>query len=167
MKFWPLAVLLLCSGCAQLSKFLPESGVGNPVVEEVAVSGSNAIDALWPERSVSELLLDRMSLCQRPEAGVATAAPKPKAESIEVQLDAMLLASCQPDASPGQLNRLLADLGRAGTWPREYVALFDLLLSSQKAYGVVEKMYRDLRDEHEETIRGLGEIEADIELQSK
>lgn len=162
MRFWLLAALLMLSACAEMSHLWQQGERRDPVVEEVAVTGSGAADALWPERSVGQLLLDRQVLCQADPAP-----PAPGGKGIEAQLDALLLATCRPDATPGLLNQLIADLSKAGTWPAEYAGFFDLLLAGQKAYGLVEKMYNDLKVEHEETIRGLGEIEADLELQGK
>jgi hypothetical protein len=71
------------------------------------------------------------------------------------------------------LNQLLADLTAEGTWPEEYAAFFDLMIAGQRAYASVEKVYvdlekayGDLKHEHEKTIQGLSEIEAQIEMQT-
>lgn len=167
MKLWLLGAVAFCSGCVAWPYPLQRPSPVAPVVEEVPVRDHSGSDFLVPKRSVDELLVARLDLCQHPAKAASQAEQPAPAADIEAKLDALLLASCRPEATPGLLSQLIADLTKAGTWPKEYAGFFDLLLANQKAYAVVEKMYTDLKTEHEATIQGLGEIEADIELQTK
>ena len=167
MKKWLLVLGLVTTGC---SSPLINSNLPTPPRKIEVREG-----VLQPERSVNQLLIERLALCNDPPANqevylnrvVARAAPsRPGNRGDEEKLNALLLASCKPARTPGVLNQLLADLTAAGTWPEEYAAFFDLLIAGQRAYATVEKVYMDLKQEHEKTIQGLSEIEAQIELQS-
>lgn len=168
MKNWMLLLSLLAGGCstqAILPKRFPAAPP--PVAAREGV--------LQPQRTIHELLVERLALCSNPPADqeaylnqVVVRGPvrSGSAGVDEEKLNALLLASCKPARTPGVLNQLLADLTASGTWPEEYAAFFDLLIAGQRAYATVEKVYLDLKEEHEKTIQGLSEIEAQIELQT-
>lgn len=176
MKNWLIIMMVVlgCSGCS--TNFLPLTRSASTPIFEVSDG-----ELLQPHRSVGELLNLRLQLCNRPadeRASFLESQPEPVAEREnpvdEQKLNALLLASCEPARTPGVLNQLLAELTAEGTWPEEYAALFDLLISGQKAYASVEKIYLELeaehaalQEEHERTILGLGEIESQIEQQSQ
>lgn len=104
--------------------------------------------------------------------------------ATEHKLNALMLASCNPARTPGVLREMLA-LITEGHWPAEYVALFDLLIASHHAYvllddkqrnvveqnrklqenhRVLQQEYQALQTEHENTIRGISDIERGIDL---
>ena len=167
MKNWLLALSIAVSGCStSLMKFEPPA-FSRPVEVREGV--------LQPQRTVNQLLVERLALCNGPPAdqeeylnrAVTRSSVAKDGNGVdEEKLNAMLLASCRPARTPGVLNQLLADLTAAGTWPEEYAAFFDLLIAGQRAYATVEKVYIDLKQEHEKTIQGLSEIETQIELQT-
>lgn len=174
MKHWILCAALFSSGCATV--FMPFERTPANVPQVEIREG-----VLQPQRSVNQLLIERLALCSAPtDQQDAWLAQKLKAQSDpapggvdENKLNALLLASCKPARTPGVLNQLLAELTAVGTWPEEYAAFFDLLIAGQRAYASVEKVYMDLekahadlKHEHEKTIQGLSEIEAQIELQT-
>lgn len=174
MNKWLLVILLGCSGCS--SSLLPFKQPGVASIYEV-----NDGNMLQPQRSVGELLNLRLRLCSEPSEGARNAmaddlpalSREQEGAVDEKQLNALLLASCEPARTPGVLNQLLAQLTAEGTWPEEYAALFDLLIAGQRAYATVERLYQELeanyvalQEEHEQTILGLGEIETQIEEQS-
>lgn len=166
MKNWVLFLSLsLAGGCSTSAVLKHPEPTPFPVKERDGV--------LQPQRSIQQLLVERLTLCSDPPADqeaylnklVARGAAGGKGVDEE-KLNALLLASCKPARTPGVLNQLLADLTASGTWPEEYAAFFDLLIAGQRAYATVEKVYLDLKAEHEKTIQGLSEIEAQIELQT-
>jgi hypothetical protein len=164
MKNWILVLSILASGCSA-SLISRPSPVAHPVEARDGL--------LQPKRSIHQLLVERLALCSDPGTDqeaylnqVNERGSTPANGVDEEKLDALLLASCKPARTPGVLNQLLADLTASGTWPEEYAAFFDLLIAGQRAYAAVEKVYLDLKDEHEKTIQGLSEIEAQIELQT-
>jgi hypothetical protein len=168
MKNWFLLLSLLAGGCST-------SAILQGTQKAPAVSAEMREGVLQPQRSIQTLLIERLSLCNDPPVDLETylnqviGRPTVVDDVVSVdeeKLDALLLASCKPARTPGMLNQLLADLTASGTWPEEYAAFFDLLIAGQRAYASVEKIYLDLKSEHEKTIQGLSEIEAQIELQT-
>lgn len=161
-----------CSGAFQVKTFSEQASS----TEEANAAGPrqapSSSDELRPVRSVEQLLLQRLRICAAAEAQRETLAKQlsvtPNAENgvNEAQLDLLLLASCSPATKPGVMNQLLADLTALGTWPEAYAAFFDLLISGQRAYAAVEKVYLEVKQEHEKTIEGLSEIETQIEKQT-
>jgi hypothetical protein len=173
MKYWIVLAALLAGGCS--TSFM---SLDAPLALKKAEVREGV---LQPQRSVNQLLLERLALCSTPPAEqdaallrMLSVKAQPSASGVdEEKLDALLLASCRPARTPGVLNQLLADLTAVGTWPEEYAAFFDLMISGQRAYASVEKVYvdlekayADLKHEHEKTIQGLSEIEAQIEMQT-
>src|SRR5690606_23720056 len=175
MKIWRLLglfSLLGLSGC-ELLEYFPENETvidqvtGDVQLQEVITDPEEG--QLQLQRSVTEWLSQRHASCTGLETATEAMVPVAtitSAQSIEEQLDVLLISSCRPASTPGILSEALHSLSRAGSWPEEYLALFDMLNSSQKAYSAVEKLYRELKMEHEKTIQGLSEIEDDIEAQS-
>lgn len=175
MKIWGLLGLVSLLGLAgcELLEYFPENKTvmdqaeGDVPLQEPVTNDDDG--RLQPRRSVTEWLSQRHAICTGLET--ATEAMVPVAtisagQSLEEQLDVLLVSSCRPASTPGILSEALHSLSRAGSWPEEYMALFDMLNSSHKAYSAVEKLYRELKMEHEKTIQGLSEIEDDIEAQS-
>lgn len=174
MKYWIFLAAFISGGCSTtlLPIDFPQSADKRVEVRE---------GVLQPQRSVSQLLVDRLALCNTPPAEqdaylsrIMISSENRATNGVdEDKLNALLFASCKPARTPGILNQLLAELTAAGTWPEEYAAFFDLLITGQRAYATVEKVYidlekayGDLKQEHEKTIQGLSEIEAQIELQT-
>jgi hypothetical protein len=166
MKNWVLLLgLTLAGGCSTSAVLRDPEPIGSPAIARDGM--------LQPQRSIHELLVERLTLCSDPAADqeaylnqMVGRDSRPGGGVDEEKLNALLLASCKPARTPGVLNQLLADLTASGTWPEEYAAFFDLLIAGQRAYASVEKVYLDLKEEHEKTIQGLSEIEAQIELQT-
>lgn len=167
-----LTGLFMLGGCELLEYFPENKAVIDQATGDVQLEDAVADDVdgqLQPQRSVAEWLLQRHAICTGLETATEAMVPvaaMSSGQSIEERLDVLLISSCRPASTPGILSEALHSLSRAGSWPEEYLALFDMLNSSQKAYSAVEKLYRELKMEHEKTIQGLSEIEDDIEAQS-
>lgn len=178
MKKWLLILIIACTGCSVSLPSLHHGRESSPpdLSPSEAPLGEMPSSVLRPQRTVSELLLQRLVMCDEPESArqarladypsVGQAKPIVSGTVDEARLNALLVASCEPASTPGILNQLMADLTGAGTWPEEYAALFDLLISGQRAYAAVEKVYWELKQEHDKTIQGLSEIETQIEQQN-
>ncbi len=172
LGFLGLFGLGMLGGCELLEYFPESKAVIDPATGDVRVEDSVADEndgQLRPQRSVAEWLSQRHAICTGLETATEAMVPvatMSSGQSIEERLDVLLISSCRPASTPGILSEALHSLSRAGRWPEEYLALFDMLNSSQKAYSAVEKLYRELKMEHEKTIQGLSEIEDDIEAQS-
>lgn len=172
MKRYTLILgVVCCSGCSL--SMLPYLAQPQTVAEIAAVVDTPLDDGiLQPTRNIKELLLQRLSVCSEPADSRKELLEQLPVEANvsngvnERQLNELIVATCEPARTPGVLNQLLAELTAAGTWPEEYAAFFDLLISGQRAYAAVEKIYVELKQEHEKTIQGLSEIETQIEMQS-
>ena len=131
MKYWILCAALFSGGCATV--FTSFEHAPSPAVVEVREG------MLQPQRNVNQLLTERLALCNIPmeeqdallAQNLKGSGDSPPYGVDEQKLDALLLASCKPARTPGVLNQLLAELTAAGTWPEEYAAFFDLLISGQ------------------------------------
>lgn len=169
LKFSGWLGFLMLSGCALLKPMGATHDTIPAQVEEApaatAVKSDNTGNL--PKRTVAEWLAQRQAICAGLENVAETGPPKQQfARSREDKLDLLMITTCRPASTPGMLSEVLQSLMKLGPWPEEYLALFDLLNSNQKAYASVEKLYHDLKTEHEKTIQGLSEIENDIELQN-
>lgn len=76
---------------------------------------------------------------------------------------ALMLASCEPQQTPGAMSEMLAAADSVGGWPEEHEALIDLLRAEREAYMVLNNEYRELLQQHEKTIQGIKNIEAEID----
>lgn len=76
---------------------------------------------------------------------------------------ALMLASCEPQRTPGAMAEMLAVADSAGSWPEEHEALIDLLSVEREAYTALANDYRELLQQHENTIQGIKNIEAEID----
>lgn len=76
---------------------------------------------------------------------------------------ALMLASCEPRRTPGAMVEMLAVADTTGGWPEEHEALIDLLRAEREAYTLLNNEYRELRRQHEKTIQGIKNIEAEID----
>lgn len=174
-KYISVLAILFTVGCAKSSVLQVQPA---PPVESVSSVAQLPDEEVYPEgqlrprRKIDELLVQRLDICGVPLEQRATVVSSLNVAPVEVDgvdedlLNQLLVASCSPATTPGVLNQLLADLTSAGTWPEAYAAFFDLLISGQRAYAAVEKVYLDLKQEHEKTIQGLSEIETQIEKQN-
>ncbi|MEY4591102.1 MAG: hypothetical protein RL497_3178 [Pseudomonadota bacterium] len=122
-----------------------------------AASSSHSV--LHPQRSLHELLAQRLALCgqektlraeqirglrsqififRKDAVGYAQKegvgySQKEAVAALEEKLDGLMLASCEPANTPGLMGEVLNHLVNLGEWPAEYAALFDLLRSEQRA----------------------------------
>lgn len=148
-----------------------------------------------------ELMLKRLQLCLIPEDERLKLLDDYRAVFVEGrvqpdslpsflpesthQLNALMLASCDPGRTPGVLSEMLAAVTSEEHWSAEYMAFFDVLVASHRAYALVDgrrhelkKKYEDLQTEHktlqsdyralqiehENTIKGISDIERSIDL---
>lgn len=159
----------MLSGCALLQPLEGGRSTNDTPVEELpAVPDIKSHSAApVPQRSVAEWLAQRQAICAGLDKVNEVVPPGTQpAQTMEEKLDLLMITTCRPASTPGLLSEVLHSLAKNGPWPEEYLALFDLLNSGQKAYASVEKLYLDLKTEHEKTIQGLSEIENDIESQN-
>lgn len=99
------------------------------------------------------------------------------------KLNGLMLASCDPARTPGVLSEMLGVVTE-GHWPAEYMAFFDVLVASHRAYALMDERYRGLSEdrdalqqayealraeyealqqEHQKTIEGISDIERGID----
>lgn len=76
---------------------------------------------------------------------------------------ALMLATCEPHRTPGLMSEMLSAADATGGWPEEHEALLDLLMAERDAYTALNDEYRELLQQHEKTIQGIKNIEAEID----
>jgi hypothetical protein len=99
MRYWILLAALLTGGCStSFLTFEPLQALQEPKAVEVREG------VLQPQRSVNQLLLERLAVCNTPPEEqdavlnkLLTTDQKPPANGVdENKLDALMLASCRP-----------------------------------------------------------------------
>lgn len=194
---------MLLSGCGSLRG----TSMAQPAVDDGHEQSDNeahktqVIHSHQQTLSLSQLLLQRQELCRMPAkdrdrlvkdyhwvfvAGDAelddlqTLLPKRRH-----QLNALMLATCDPAKTNNDLSEMLAVVTAEEGWPEDYVAFFDLLVATQRArsilrdghdkllgkyqslqqdYQSLQEDYQRLQVEHENTIKGISEIERGIDV---
>lgn len=140
------------------------------------ISGEESVHYL----PVADWLVQRRTVCDQSNSAIDAQLARyreslkslPSGENAGVvhaysQLQALMLASCNPARTPGLLSTFLNSITRYGDWPPEYSALFDLLESEYQAYSLLEEKYQELESRHQRTIDGIGNIERNLESQTE
>lgn len=86
---------------------------------------------------------------------------------VHSQLQALMLASCDPARTPGIFRQLLQRVKSSAEISTEYHALFELMGSQLNAYAALERRYQELDARHQKTIEGIGNIERFLEPQAE
>lgn len=177
---------LVWSGYLMLAGAL--GGCGNlPVL-------TNSNTGVHPQRSLQELLAQRLEICGAEKAQRSEQVRLLRSQmqhsrkddnlTLEGELNGLMLLSCEPANSPGLQGELLNHLLTQGQWPSDYVALFDLLRSQQRAISQISSRIQDSARENAEmrqtlqtqkdeltklqgtykaAIKGIGEIEETLD----
>lgn len=128
--------------------------------------------------AVAEWLLRRQATCSqgpntisaqlaRHRRSFATDPDETQAEPIQSQLQALMLASCEPARTPGLLRKFLQHMESSRELSSDYQALFELMAAQLAAYSTLERRYRDLEARHQKTIEGIGNIESILETEAE
>lgn len=187
------------AGCGLIAAHSDQSASSQPL-QSLEPSDGATEESGEQRETLAQLVLSRQQLCLLPEdmrmqmldnyravfvQQSVDSRSLPAAESeTEHKLKALMLATCHPARTPGVLREMLAMITQ-GHWPAEYVAFFDVLIASHRAYVLVDDKHRDvleqhrelqeryqalqqehqaLQTEHENTIRGISDIERGIDL---
>jgi hypothetical protein len=194
-----LIMITVLAGCAHSDRTESAgavSGKGHAQCEQPAAALEQP-PKVYP--SLADIVLQRQQLCLIPNTDRLrmlddyrsvfvehTASPdilEATLSQAEHKLTGLLLASCNPARTPGVLSEMLAVVTE-DDWPVEHMAFFDVVLSSHRAYVLLDNRHRavqeenaKLRDqvdalkeeyealrlEHEKTIKGISDIERGID----
>ena len=80
----------------------------------------------------------------------------------DAQLERLLLASCQPDQTPGLLYEALRDFPPETTETHPQSALIEVIRDFARSYRALETKTRNLEEKLESTIDGIQQIEAEM-----
>ncbi len=175
----------------------PDRAVDNPAMVSASAQEADEEQVV----SLSELMLQRLQLCLRPAEDRSRLLDDYRALYVDDiattehldddsvrrtnELNALMLASCDPARTPGVLSEMLATVTSEEEWSADYMAFFDLLVASHRAYVLVDESrvdlnkkfehlqlmheqlqqdYQALQVEHENTIKGISDIERSIDL---
>lgn len=133
-----------------------------PPEEEVPV-----VDLLPPPKvmpSTRDWLEVRAVLCRQgvPEQRARMMELAVAGKSFEEQMERLLLASCQPERTPGLLREALAQVDERHASESE-LALISLLRDHARSYRVLEEKNKQLAEQLEATISGIREIETEVD----
>ncbi len=146
-----LIVLLLPAACATVDRPAPDTGTAPETAEEI---GPAVADAESETKTGESLLVYRASLCAggAAERRRQLASPRDEADRRQ-QFQRLLLASCDPWQHREELRQALEAASLKQDWSEDERAFLRLMESHQES----------LRQQMEETIRGISEIEDAIE----
>lgn len=142
---------LLLAGC-QTSSIAPE-GESAPVV---VVPVEEAPD-------VADWLARRSELCVLDTEDQRIQLRQPPAETEAGRLEQVLLASCQPEYTPGLLREALSALSPDQYTDQAVQDLLQLLQDHARSYRILEERNAQLAAQLEATIDGIRQIEADMD----
>lgn len=147
-----LLVLALLQGC--------QSGVPGQPPEPLAPDPKTK-----PE--VEDWLESRHRLCQasatQQRARLDTLARRARETSDDEKIERVLLASCEPDITPGLLREALNDLPDNGERTLAEQSLVQLIRDLARSYRILEDRNRELAAQLEATINGIRDIETEID----
>lgn len=149
-------LLIACAGLLLAGCQLPGSGPG---------ADAPPLSAPTAARDADHHLLVRERLCALPTGEqrlrlTALAAPGGDRDS---RFRRVLLASCQPEATPGLLREALVALGDGEDFSPGERALVALIRDHARSYRVLEDKNGELAARLAETIDGIRAIEADMD----
>lgn len=134
----------------------------------------NDLEAPYP--SIADWLLQRQGICsqsrdaidaqlQRHRQSFSADVSQDEHILIHSQLQALMLASCEPAQTPGLFTEFIRHMARSPRWPEEYQALFALMSTQLQSYTSLEHRFHELEAQHQKTIEGIGNIERFLESQ--
>ncbi|MEK7152505.1 MAG: hypothetical protein AAB834_01030 [Patescibacteria group bacterium] len=116
--------------------------------------------------TVEDWLLKREELCQLPNIERRARLKlygDDRSRNEAYRMERLMLASCAPDQTPGQMFEALAALPENPSWPPAQKALIEMVRDYAKSYRMLEQQKRDLERKLEDTINGIQKIEAEID----
>lgn len=142
-----LATLLL-SGCHYF-----------PITMEEAEPTQSTID----NQRIVDLLMSRELLCALPEVQRSELIRQnPNSANHNQLFERLLLATCEPDKTPGVLSNALIQLHASGELTEAERAFLALIAAQSRTYNHLFDSYQAVKQELEKTIRGIQEIESDM-----
>ncbi|HLS99469.1 MAG: hypothetical protein WDA10_08925 [Porticoccaceae bacterium] len=141
---------LLLAGC--------QSQPSSPVADAATPALASALDA-------DHHLLARERLCALPrgEQRLRLMELSTPGRDRGERFSRLLLASCNPEATPGLLRQALGALGDGADFSPGERALVALIRDQARSYRVLEERNAELAARLAETIDGIRDIEADMD----
>ncbi|WIO74087.1 hypothetical protein QP938_12395 [Porticoccaceae bacterium LTM1] len=147
LAIFSLATLLL-SGCQYF-----------PFTVKEAEPTQSTID----NQRIVDLLMSRELLCALPEIQRSELIRQHQNNANRDQLfERLLLATCEPDKTPGVLSNALIQLHASGDLTEAERAFLGLIAAQSRTYNHLFDNYQAVKQELEKTIRGIQQIESDM-----
>ena len=112
-------------------------------------------------------LENRLALCLLPSDEQRVRLSELAANAVHAdraaKFERVLLATCQPDFTPGLLREALNDIGDIDKWSPAEQALINLVSDLSRSYRILEEKNQKLADQLEATIRGIRAIETELD----
>ncbi|MCK9469244.1 MAG: hypothetical protein M0Q49_07490 [Porticoccaceae bacterium] len=141
--------------------------LGLAACHSLAPTDSGVQDALLPPpraTSPRDWLVERTELCQQsvPEQRARMMELTVGGKTPEDRMERLLLASCQPERTPGLLREALAQFDEPPATESER-ALVSLLRDHARTYRLLEERNTQLAEQLETTINGIRDIENEVD----
>lgn len=171
MKLWALWFLALLVGCTTWEGEQAGGTAGAvasieptpacPVSHYQQVQNPDVKRRTFPD--LESLVTFRQKTCQRPaqERDRMLSAYR-EATSDEALLKTLMLATCEPDQTPGLLANSLVEARDLQHPPPGFSAFLDLLAAEAKSYSLLDRRLRETRKRLEDMIEGIRTIEAEM-----
>lgn len=114
-----------------------------------------------PQQEVAQWLLQRQQWCQLEAEERRLRLREPVGDSEEASLGRVLLASCEPERTPGLLREALQAVPEQEDPALQ--ALLNMIRDHARSYRVLEEQNAQLAAQLESTIEGIRRIEADMD----
>lgn len=128
-----------------------------PLVDETE---SAVVDMEAPQE-VADWLLKRQQWCELEAEERRLRLREPAGDSEEARLDRVLMASCEPERTPGLLREALVAVPEQEDPALQ--ALLNMIHDHARSYRVLEEQNAQLAEQLENTIEGIRRIEADMD----
>ena len=187
-----LLLVVSLGGCSVVRERLDTSpGPASEITE--APAANSRTSNVSPPMSLGELLKHRARLCQQDKVirndqlkqirakSFKTRRSPNNAPSVNEKLDGLLITTCEFASTPTVFNEMMTNISNEGKWPADYEAFFDLLRAPQRSLTLLQnhalEMNRELevtkakldtlQGDYKKTIKGVGEIEENIDSRTQ
>ena len=155
-KYFGCALLcVLLAGCQFNPPEPPNDMPEAPIAEAALASRTDH----WLEARRELCLLPAQEQRKRLE----TLAAKAPRTDREEKITRLLLATCQPDLTPGLLREALSDLTETGDWSPAEQSLIQLVRDLARSYRILEEKNQQLANQLEAIINGIRVIETELD----
>lgn len=140
---------------------------GFPAPHRAAGNKHDAFESIKNQPNIEQLLQKRNKLCLLPVTEQRARFQRLKEDNPTLskleKFERLLLVTCHPDLTPGLLREALGDLMADDSLADDELYLLQLIRDFVNSNRLLEAENQRLKDELEATIKGIKDIESDID----